>query len=92
MCKAVTEGPNEANKRYFDAWMELNHPDVKPTGIGIYILEEEAGNGAEVKKDNYVYVDYTITDLQGNITSYTRKETAEQLGEYSKADYYGLRC
>ena len=87
--KAVTEGPNEANKRYFDAWMELNHPDVKPTGIGIYILEEEAGNGAEVKKDNYVYVDYTITDLQGNITSYTRKETAEQLGEYSKADYYG---
>ncbi len=87
--KAVTEGPNEASKRYFDAWMEINHPEAKPVGIGIYVLEEEEGNGAEVKEDNYVYARYTITDLEGNITSYTDEETAKQLGEYSPSTYYG---
>lgn len=87
--KAVTEGPNDANQRYFNAWMELNHPDAKPVGIGIYILEEEVGSGVEVKKDNYVYTNYTVTDLQGNITSYSGKEAAKQLGEYNPADYYG---
>lgn len=87
--KAVTEGPNEASKRYFDAWMEINHPEAKPVGIGIYVLEEEEGNGAEVKEDNYVYARYTITDLEGNITSYTDAETAKQLGEYAPSTYYG---
>lgn len=87
--KAVKEGPNDANIRYFNAWMELNHPDVKPVGIGIYVLEEEVGTGAEVKEDYYVYARYKVTDLNGNITAYTDKETAEQLGEYHPADYYG---
>lgn len=87
--KAVKEGPNDAEERYFNAWMKVNYPDAKPTGLGIYVLEEEEGNGAEVKKDSYVYTSYTITDLQGNITSSTEKETAEQLGSYTPSDYYG---
>ena len=87
--KVVEEGANDANKRYFDAWMALNHPGVQPTGLGIYVLEEEEGNGAVIAEDNYVYTSYTITDLQGNISSYTEKETAEQLGEYTPANYYG---
>lgn len=87
--KAVKTGPNEANVRYFNAWMEMNHPDVSPSGIGIYVLEEEEGNGVPVKKDNYVYARYTVTDLEGNITSYTDEETARQLGEYEPSIYYG---
>ena len=38
--KEVKTGPNEANERYFNAWMEVNHPGLKPTGLGIYVLEE----------------------------------------------------
>ena len=79
--KAVKEGPNDAEERYFNAWMEVNHPGLQPVGSGIYVIEEEPGNaGAEVKEDNYVYASYTVTDLKGNITTYTEKETAEQLG------------
>ena len=75
--KAVKEGPNDAEERYFNAWMEINHPDLKSSGSGIYILPGEiVGNGAEVKEDNYVYASYTVTDLEGNITTYTDKETA----------------
>lgn len=89
--KAVQDGPNEANKRYFVAWMQLNHPDVKPSGLGIYILEDQEGTGVEVKEDGYVMADYVVTDLQGNITSYTDKISAKQLGEYDTTSYYGPR-
>lgn len=87
--KTVSSGPNEANERYFNAWMELNHPGVTPSGIGIYVLEEEEGTGAVVKEDGYIYADYVITDLSGNISSYTGKETAKQLGVYDTTAYYG---
>ena len=80
--KAVKEGPNDAEERYFNAWIEVNHPDIKPTGLGIYVIEEEEGNGAEVKADSYVYADYVVTDLEGNISTFTDKETAEKLGKY----------
>ncbi len=87
--KTVTEGPNEANIRYFESWMKLNYPDLKPTGLGIYIIEEEEGDGIEVQSEGFAYADFVITDLEGNISSYTDKETAKQLGTYDTTYYYG---
>ena len=87
--KEAQTGSNDANKRFFDAWIHVNHPDVTPTELGIYVLEEKAGTGATVEKDGFVMVDYIITDLEGNITSFTGKETAKQLGQYDTAYYYG---
>ncbi len=89
--KAVQTGPNEANERYFNAWIGLNHPGISPTGLGIYVIEEEAGTGNVVKDDGFVYADYIVTDLEGNITSYTDKETAKQLGTYDTTSYYGAK-
>ena len=74
--KTVQPGPNDANKRFFDAWMQVNHPDVKPTGLGIYVIEETAGSGAIVEADGYAIVDYTITDLEGNIKACSRRRTS----------------
>ena len=87
--KEVKTGPNEANERYFNAWMEVNHPGLKPTGLGIYVLEDQPGTGATVKKDGFIYADYIVTDLEGNISSYTDKETAKQLGTYDTTTFYG---
>lgn len=89
--KTVTPGPNEANKRYFDAWMELNYPDVEPTGLGIYVLAETEGNGVEVADSGFVLVDYKITSLEGDISAYTDAQTAKQLGEYNDTYYYGAK-
>ena len=89
--KAVQTGPNEANERYFNAWIGLNHPGISPTGLGIYVIEEEAGTGSVVKEGGYIYADYKITDLEGNISSYTDKETAKQLGDYDTTKYYGAK-
>ena len=87
--KTVTPGPNEANKRYFDAWMELNHPGLESTGLGIYVLAQSDGDGTEVKDSGYVLINYKITDLEGNISSYTDAQTAKQLGDYDQTAYYG---
>lgn len=86
---SVEEAPNEAEKRYFDAWMHLNYPTAKPTGLGIYILEDTPGTGKEVKEDGYAFADYVISDLEGNISSYTQKSIAKQLGKYDTTSYYG---
>ena len=87
--KEVSVGKNDANKRFFDAWIKVHHPDATPTELGTYVLEQKPGTGATVEKDGFVMVDCIITDLEGNITSYTYKETAKQLGQYDTAYYYG---
>lgn len=87
--KTVSDGPNDANRRYLEAWLQINLPDAVKSGRGIYVIEESAGNGAEVTEDGFVRVDYKVTDLDGNISSYTDKETAKQLGTYDTTTYYG---
>jgi FKBP-type peptidyl-prolyl cis-trans isomerase FklB len=87
--KTVIPGPNEANKRYFDAWMQINHPGVEPMGLGIYVIDEKEGSGTSVTDKGFALVDYRISSLEGNISSYTDQETAKQLGDYSITDYYG---
>ena len=64
--KHVASGVNDAEKRYFDAWMQVNHPDAQPSGLGVYIIDEEKGvynedgslnlnpNSIQVLKDCYI--------------------------------------
>ena len=76
--KQVGDGPNDTNKRVFDAWIEINHKNATRTDLGVYVIEEQKGTGVEVTKDGFAFADYIITDLSGNISSYTSKETAKQ--------------
>lgn len=89
--KEASDGANDANKRYFDAWMKTHHPDARPSGLGIYIIEEKEGTGIQVEKDGYALMDYVITDLKGNISGYTGKTTAKQLGTYDTTTFYGAK-
>lgn len=87
--KTETPGPNEANKRYFDAWMHINHPGLEATGLGIYVLDEKEGTGTSVTDNGFALVDFRITSLEGDISSYTDEKTAKQLGDYAETSYYG---
>ena len=88
-----SSGINDANKRYFDAWMKINHPDAKRDGLGIYILEETTGTGMSAGKAEdypYAYITYTTTDLEGNISETTDADVAKQIGTFNEtATYYG---
>ena len=84
-------GPNDANQRYFNAWMHLNHPEATPSGLGIYVIEDVQGDGKTVGESGFILVDYKTTDLEGNISTYTDALTAKQLGEYNRTSYYGSK-
>lgn len=91
-CAKESEIPNNAEeKMYFDAWMQVNHPDAEKSGKGIYIIQEKEGTGEAVADSQYVYVSYKTTDLSGAIYDYTDEATAKQLGKYDKTNFYGPR-
>lgn len=60
------------------------------TGRGVYLLSETEGTGEKLaEKGNYVRVSYIAMSLDGSISSYTEKETAEKLGKYEAPNFYG---
>ena len=61
--------PNAANQRYLEAWMEKNHPGASVTDLGVYILEDKAGTGEALADQGYVMVSYTVSGLDGKISS-----------------------
>lgn len=89
--RTVPQGANEANERYLDAWLKIHDiTDAQKVGRGIYVLDhDKVDAGIEVKEDGFAIVNFRTTDLEGNITAYTDKETAKQLGEYDPSGYYG---
>lgn len=85
--KKAPVGPNDANKRYFEAWMQVNDINATPSGRGIYILEDTPGTGEKIKENGFALLEYTTSDLEGNIISYTDAETAKKLGAYNPDSY-----
>ena len=63
---------NESAKLYFDAWMQINHPEAEPTELGTYVIEDEEGSGALVgdeEQSPYLLVRYIVSGLDGNISN-----------------------
>lgn len=90
--KTATVGTNDAAKRYFDAWIYVNHPDLTPTALGAYVLEEKEGTGdavGDASTDAYVRLNYTIRSLDGTVSSTSYQSLARQLGTYSETIWYG---
>lgn len=90
--RVQSTGVNDAAKRYFDAWVSLHYPNAPQTPMGSRILADSEGTGSLVGSADthpFVYCRYLVTDLDGNISSYTDEATAKQLGTYSESSYYG---
>ena len=70
--------------------MQVNHPDWTKSEHWIYIDEDNeiTGDGEEIS-DGYLFVEYAVRDLSGNITSSTREEDAMKLNTYKEQNYYG---
>lgn len=88
--KEATSYENDDVKLYLDAWMSVHHPGIQPTGLGIYILDDQPGTGEAVTDEDYYYfIRYTTTDLDGNISGTSEENVAQQVGSYTKGNYYG---
>jgi len=92
--KETTTAPNFAAKLYFDSWIQVWQSEhgntAREAGNGIWILEEEVGTG-DTYADSCMFanLDYTITDLQGNVSGTTYESVAKRVGTYNKSYYYG---
>ena len=85
-------GLNDANKRYLDAWIQVNHPGAPQTELGSYILEDIPGTGflaGDGDVNSYVRLEYTIRDLNGSVLAACTEQMARQLGDYDPTEYYG---
>lgn len=95
--KNPTSTVNESAKSYFDAWMYVNYPELYQTAateLGAYVISETPGQGrlaGDSEAGPYVRVNFTATDLYGNVASSTYKEVNQQIGKYSENSYYGPR-
>ncbi len=88
--KEVSPSTREQEKAYFDAWIGKYHPELKSTGLGVYIMDDQPGTGDAVTDDDtFLFVDYTITDLEGNVSTTSLEKLSQQVGSYSAANYYG---
>lgn len=93
--KTITESSSEAERRAFEAWVEVHYPgNAERVGNGIYILdsEEHAGTGAEVETDKYILYNYTVRNLSdSSITAFTTEDVAKAQNLYDSKSYYGPR-
>ena len=84
--------PNDNARRYFESWVSTNHPSSERTELGSCILEQAPGSGADlgsVSDSPYVLVEFTISDLDGNIERTTDEGLARQLGTFDRKICYG---
>jgi FKBP-type peptidyl-prolyl cis-trans isomerase len=80
-----------AAKTYFDALISLRYPDAEATANGAYILEKEGGEGEAISGADkpYIFVDYTTTDIDGNVEYTTVESIAKRTGSYDRTEFYG---
>ncbi|MBQ3723093.1 MAG: FKBP-type peptidyl-prolyl cis-trans isomerase [Bacteroidales bacterium] len=90
--KAPKTGINDASKRYFDAWVTVHCPDAPQTELGSRITSDSPGTGAligSLEDTPFVYANYTLTDLAGNVSATTDKKLSQQIGTFAESYYYG---
>ncbi len=102
--KEVHVGSNDANQRYYNAWVTVQkeaHPEYLwlPFSYGntsetgevkdyAYILEQEEGNGVEVADSEYLYVHYSYYDLDGNVQGTTDMTLSHKTNTNYDLSYY----
>lgn len=90
--KEPTDSTYSSSKKVLEAWLNINYPDISPSGRGIYIIDSRPGTGQAMDDSSvYVFVDYSITDLEGNYVETTDETINRRLGTYVASNYYGAR-
>ena len=93
---AKTPSTNYGNlaQMEFDAWISVHkQAGWEETPLGCWIIEKtDNPAGAELGTlDDYPYLrlTYTVTSLDGTVSTTTEKAVAQKIGTYSRSNYYG---
>lgn len=96
--KQVTEDDDTIEQRALDAWIAKYVPHAQKLGdYGIYyeVITPAEPTAKKLDLTNWIFTDYTIKDLDGNIIYNRNEEVARQQGQYTKytryvPDYIGI--
>ncbi len=90
-CAKSTEiSTNEENKYYIESWINTYHKGVKPLeDYGIYLIENKEGPGKKYDGEQYLYIDYTIRNMDRSIIQTSNIKLSKQISDYSSMRYYG---
>lgn len=90
--RETTPSAGETAREYLNLWMDKYHPGIAANADGLYILQEEPGDGdLWDSAKGYSYVEVTVRGLSGVISSTSDSTLSRQLGTYVKGNYYGPR-
>ena len=85
-----TINTGEKAKEYLELYIQKYYPYVTPNEYGLFVLEDTPGTGSLwTESIPFIYASTTVRSLGGTITSTTDQVLAQQLGTYSKGNYYG---
>ena len=91
--KTAETSDNQQEKEFLEDWVK-QYPDAVLRD-GIYLLSETEGSGEVWNENNaYVFLNTTIRDLDGTVTSNNDEAIAKQLkgDKFDPTDYYGPRA
>jgi FKBP-type peptidyl-prolyl cis-trans isomerase len=94
--KSIEEDADDTERMLLRAYVEMQAQAgirYDSTGSGLYYLFPEGRKaGGDMPSDtDFLYVNYTMYDLKGNIAAsqYNQRDVAKQLGTFSDSIYYG---
>ena len=94
--KSIDENADDTEKKLLSAYVTMQakegvHYDSLASGLYFRFPEGRKATGATPKDTDFVYVNYTMYDLKGNIATsqYNESRVAKQLGTFSASTYYG---
>lgn len=100
--KSPSSQVNEASKRYFDAWMTVNYPNLvegNEDHLGAYVIKDEeiatgrtSKHGDVAGDSTYLFITMTARSLDGEVNSTNDLVIGKQLGSYSSKEYWGAGC
>ena len=73
-----------------DEWMSRTAPDAQKLENGMYMKKLGGGepDGAVAEYGNWLFIDYTYTDLSGNVVGTRYEQTARRQGTYTPYTHY----
>ncbi|MDR3132618.1 MAG: FKBP-type peptidyl-prolyl cis-trans isomerase [Prevotellaceae bacterium] len=96
--KSIDEDADNTEKKLLRAYVEMQAQagvqyDSTASGLYYRFPEGRKAGGESPSDTDFLYVNYTMYDLKGNIATsqYNQSEVAKQLGVFSASTYYGPR-
>jgi FKBP-type peptidyl-prolyl cis-trans isomerase len=95
--KSIDENADDTEKKLLAAYVKMQAEregfvyDSTESGLYYRFLLEGSSSTETPSDTDFVYVNYTMYDLKGNIATsqYNQREVAKQLGTFSDSTYYG---